>query len=316
MKRFTFLFLAIVSIVGIIAISGCERPETYTVTFNANGGTGTMSIQTFTENEAQALTRNAFTYEGYTFIGWNTMQNGCGASYNDGQSITATADMTLYAQWTSNDTSQTPEPTPQPTTGILDGHVWVDLGLPSGRLWATCNVGSDTPEGYGNYYAWGETSPKDVYDWTTYCFGNETNLTKYCDSAFYGYDWYTDTLTILEAIDDAATANWGDGWRMPTHEDLLELLFNCTSRDTIYNEVFGHIVTGPNGNSIFMPAAGYRFENNLHMIGYRGNYWSCSLCTNGGAGSAWDITFESNGCYMGSGDSRCWGRSVRPVVAQ
>ena len=82
-----------------MAISGCKKTETYTVTFNANGGTGTMEAQTFTEGEAQALTRNAFTYEGYTFTGWNTVQGGSGASYTDGQTITATADMTLYAQW-------------------------------------------------------------------------------------------------------------------------------------------------------------------------------------------------------------------------
>ena len=99
MKKNLFLLFAIVSVVGMMAISGCKKTETYTVTFNANCGTGTMEAQTFTEGEAQALTRNAFTYEGYTFTGWNTVQGGSGASYTDGQTITATADMTLYAQW-------------------------------------------------------------------------------------------------------------------------------------------------------------------------------------------------------------------------
>ena len=99
MKKNLFLLFAIVSVVGMMAISGCKKTETYTVTFNANGGAGTMEAQTFTEGEAQALTRNAFTYDSYTFTGWNTVQGGSGASYTDGQTITATADMTLYAQW-------------------------------------------------------------------------------------------------------------------------------------------------------------------------------------------------------------------------
>lgn len=110
MKRTVFLFLAIVSLVGMLATSGCKKKDTYTVTFNSNGGSGTMSAQTFTEGEAQALTRNAFTYEGFTFSGWNTIRDGSGVLYADGQTITATADMTLYAQWTSSGTNPTPQP--------------------------------------------------------------------------------------------------------------------------------------------------------------------------------------------------------------
>lgn len=93
-----------------MVISGCKKKETYTVTFNANGGIGTMTEQTFTEGEAQVLSRNVFTYEGFTFGGWNTLSDGSGASYTDGQTITATADMILYAQWTSNGTNPTPQP--------------------------------------------------------------------------------------------------------------------------------------------------------------------------------------------------------------
>lgn len=110
MKRTIFLFLAIVSLAGMLATSGCKKKETYMVTFNSNGGSGTMAAQTFTEGEAQALTRNAFTNEGFAFCGWNTLQDGSGASYTDGQTITATADITLYAQWTSNGSNPTPQP--------------------------------------------------------------------------------------------------------------------------------------------------------------------------------------------------------------
>lgn len=104
------MVLAVVTLVGLMVISGCKKKETYTVTFNANGGIGTMTEQTFTEGEAQVLSRNVFTYEGFTFGGWNTLSDGSGASYTDGQTITATADMILYAQWTSNGTNPTPQP--------------------------------------------------------------------------------------------------------------------------------------------------------------------------------------------------------------
>lgn len=146
MKRSIFLFFAIVTLAGMLAISGCKKKETYIVTFNPNGGTGTMEAQTFTEGEAQALTRNTFTYDGYTFTGWNTVQGGSGASYPDGYTLTATADMTLYAQWTSNGTSGggqqgggEPVPAGSPTvetgtagvtetTATLNGNVTADGG--------------------------------------------------------------------------------------------------------------------------------------------------------------------------------------------
>ena len=93
--------------------------------------------------------------------------------------------------------------------GSGDEHAYVDLGLPSGTLWATCNVGADTPEGYGDYFAWGETQPKDVYNWSNYqyCNGSHDQLTKYCNNSSYGYNGFTDNLTTLQPGDDAATAN-------------------------------------------------------------------------------------------------------------
>ena len=100
-------------------------------------------------------------------------------------------------------------------------HAYVDLGLPSGLLWATCNVGANNPQDYGDYFAWGETTPKDFYSWSNYkyCRGYE-QLTKYCTMSDYGYNGYTDNLTTLLPEDDAATVNWGDGWRMPTKEEF------------------------------------------------------------------------------------------------
>ncbi len=308
------MIFTIVTLAGMLAISGCKKKETYTVTFNANGGTGTMAAQTFTEGEAQALTRNAFTYDGYTFTSWNTVQGGSGASYTDGQTITATADMTLYAQWTSNGTNPThgPDPTPTPTN-TLNGHEFVDLGLPSGLLWATCNVGSTTPEGYGDYFAWGETTPKETYNWSTYryCNGSSTTLTKYCSNADYGNDGFTDALTTLEASDDAATANWGTGWRMPTREEMNELYSNCTHEWTTQNGVNGRLFTGPNGNTIFLPAAGGRYDSSLDYDGSFGDIWSSSLYT-GDPYDAWRLGFDSGSYNVFSGN-RCFGFTVRAV---
>ncbi len=315
MKRSIFLFFAIVTLAGMLAISGCNRPETYIVTFNSNGGAGTMAAQTFTAGEAQALTRNAFTYDGYTFTGWNTVQGGSGASYTDGQTITATADMILYAQWTSNGTNPTPGPDPTPTpSNTLNGHEFVDLGLPSGLLWATCNVGSTTPEGYGDYFAWGETTPKETYNWSTYryCNGSYSTLTKYCNNSSYGNNGFTDNLTTLESADDAATANWGSGWRMPTYDEMYELQSNCTVTWTTQSGVNGSLFIGPNGNSIFLPAAGNRSDSELVYAGSGGFYWSSSLYTDNPR-YAWGLDFLSGGYYVSYDDGRRYGFTVRPV---
>ena len=204
--------------------------------------------------------------------------------------------------------------------------VWVDLGLPSGLLWATCNVGADTPEEYGDYFAWGETQPKDYYNWNTYQYSNggfyESDeydeeaffipyLTKYCNDSYYGYNGFTDNLTTLLPEDDAATANWGSDWRMPTKVEWQELYNNTTVTWTTQNGVNGRLFTASNGNSLFLPAAGDRYESSLYYAGSGGRYWSSSLGT-GDPNSAWSLYFASDGCYMGR-NGRSGGHSVRPV---
>ena len=125
---------------------------------------------------------------------------------------------------------------------IAGNHDWVDLGLPSGTLWATCNVGADNPEEYGDFFAWGETEPKDVYDTSHYKFNKGSGkMTKYCTISSFGSNGMTDDLTELEPTDDAATANWGNDWQMPNKaqiEELLDPAFTTTEWTTL-NDFIG-----------------------------------------------------------------------------
>ncbi len=197
-----------------------------------------------------------------------------------------------------------------PGQGTLNGHDWVDLGLPSGTRWATCNVGASSPEGYGNYYAWGEVAPKAIYDWNyyRYCNGSANTLTKYCNSPTYGSNGFTDNLTVLEACDDVATANWGESWRMPTSTEMQELFENCTRTWTNYGLLF----VGPNGNSILLPAAGHRYEIELYQVDTNGGYWTSSVGEY--APYAQCGSFSLNGLYVFD-TYRFWGFSVRPVCS-
>jgi hypothetical protein len=189
-------------------------------------------------------------------------------------------------------------------------HEYVDLGL--SVKWATCNVGATTPEEYGDYFAWGEVEPKTTYDWSTYKYGtNYDQLTKYCSNSSYGKDGFVDNKTVLDPEDDAATANWGGAWRMPTKAEQDELRNNCTWTWTTQNGVNGYKVTGPNGNSIFLPAAGYVNGGTLRSAGSNGYYWSSSLNTDN-PNYAYYVSFSSD--YVGwLSYNRFYGFSVRPV---
>ena len=196
-----------------------------------------------------------------------------------------------------------------PNTG---NHEYVDLGL--SVKWATCNVGATKPEEYGDYFAWGETQPKTTYNLSTYkwCNGSYDTQTKYCTDSYYGT---VDNKTTLDLSDDAACANWGGSWRMPTKAEQDELRENCIWTWTTQNGVNGYKVTSKNGNSIFLPAASYRNDRDSSVedviVGGYGIYWSSSLCTDF-PDYAWVMSFNSNGVYRGSGD-RGYGVSVRPV---
>jgi len=188
-----------------------------------------------------------------------------------------------------------------------DEHEYIDLGLPSGTKWATCNVGANSPEEYGDYFAWGETTPKSTYDWSTYFDSDDNGNTfkKYNDNG---------GLTELLPEDDAATANWGSPWRMPSLDQIKEL-FNSsytTTEWTTLNDVYGRKITSKsNGNSIFLPAAGSRWYDDLYDAGSDGYYWSSSLYPYND-NSAYYLNFHS-GYWDWYDFDRSYGHSVRAV---
>ncbi|MBP3228781.1 MAG: hypothetical protein J6M53_08400 [Bacteroidaceae bacterium] len=199
---------------------------------------------------------------------------------------------------------------------VEDVHQYVDLGLPSGLKWATCNVGADKPEAYGSYFAWGETQAKNDYTWATYKWGTEDELTKYCGDSNYGKDGFTDALTELELSDDAARANWGGQWRTPTKEDFAELIANTDNTwvaDYEGTGVSGYKFTSNSDatKSIFLPAAGCRGGASSFGRGAEGDYWSRSLHS-GYPGSAYYLDFSSGSVYVDYYGRYC-GFAVRPV---
>ena len=201
---------------------------------------------------------------------------------------------------------------------------YVDLGLPSGLKWAKCNLGASKPSDYGDYYAWGETAPKADFTWDTYKWmqagqSDWKYITKYtfADGVTEGI-WYDsarefigDNKTVLVAADDAATQQLGSPWRMPTIDEIQELLVNCTWTWTTQDGVNGYQVDGPNGNAIFLPAAGYRKVSGLKYAGSQGYCWSSSLSTTE-SNCAYSLDLHSDR-YLIARTYRYFGYTVRPV---
>lgn len=206
------------------------------------------------------------------------------------------------------------------TMGIYYGHEYVNLGLPSGTLWATCNVGADNPEVYGDFFAWGETEPKETYNWSTYKYSldDQYHLTKYCCTSYYGNNGFTDNLSTLLEEDDAAAVNWGEGWCMPTEEQWRELMENTTSNYATLNGVNGHLFTASNGKKLFLPAAGAQYSNGNEWEGQVGYYSSSSVKTDASC-HAWHFYFVYPYIYYIppymtiDHNARYAGLSVRPV---
>lgn len=203
------------------------------------------------------------------------------------------------------------------TNNTLNGHEYVDLGLPSGTLWAACNVGAKNPEDYGQYFAWGETEPKKYYNEENYKYmkGKPGRYTKYCYKPEHGYNGFSDKLTTLEAVDDVAAVKWGSGWRMPTKEESAELLKYTTKKVETVHKVKGMRLIGPNGNSIFLPAAGNIVDGKLLHDGNDCVFWTSSL--NKVISTAWVFycSCKSNSWDTFDMNFRNVGKSVRPVCS-
>ena len=200
---------------------------------------------------------------------------------------------------------------------VPGNHEYVDLGLPSGTLWATTNVGADAPEESGFYYAWGETEPKDDYSWATYKWMTEGQSEWYWINKYTfkdgqtGTAWYDeggnfigDGLTELLPEDDAATVNWGSQWQMPSITQFQELIDNTTQENKVINGVWGYLHTGTNGNSIFLPNAG-TYEG-TSLVGYF-RYWTRETLE----GSDYGGFYETGRLSF---SSRYYGHPIRPVM--
>lgn len=192
----------------------------------------------------------------------------------------------------------------QQSDGTINGHEWVDLGLPSGLKWATCNVGASSPGGYGDYFAWGETQTKREYtEAYSITFGKNVSALQ-SEGVINGKG-------VLNRSYDAASDNWGSTWRMPTKAEFEELISKCKWKWTKQNGHNGYRVTGPNGKSIFLPAAGWRYGSSLYNAGEYGNYWSST---------GFDDTLNAYyRIFYSGGHSTYWlgrydGQSVRPVT--
>ena len=199
------------------------------------------------------------------------------------------------------------------------GHEYVDLGLSSGTLWATCNIGADSPTQIGGFYAWGEIEEKDDYIWDNYkfCNGSQYAMTKYGTNIYTGE---YDPKKVLDPEDDVANIKWGNGWRMPTSDELLEIWNECEHYWEVKDGVGGYTFLSQNGNKIFFPACGEKGNGMYGAVNEEGYYWTSSLCIKDYK-SAYFFAFWVNGCFSIVGYSglieldRYLGHNIRPVIS-
>ena len=277
----------------------CSAPANCTISVSGNAG-GDFAIVGVNANEVTvsngaSVTVTASPDGDYGFAGWYVGRKP--VSRERTYTFVASDNVALVAKFTR-----------------YNDYEYVDLGLPSGLKWATCNVGATKPEEYGGYYAWGETSTKSEYNDGNYKWESLSKTTKYC--LYSNHDEF-DGKMHLEPGDDVANVKWGGSWRMPLKDDMNELRYYCTWEWTSLNGVEGCRVTGPNGNSIFLPAAGmcwqYGHTNEgklCYWIGtvleYRGEYSECAY--------AYCLFFGSDTAHRMSWDCRYRARTVRPVT--
>lgn len=266
----------------------------------SNSDNGKANIANSSDNKVIVLTGTDVTVtatpdEGFELYGWFVGDSETPVSIENSYTFAAKEDVKLYAEFRRT----------------LNRHEYVDLGLPSGLMWATCNVDADAPEACGGYYAWGETEEKDDYSWNTYKYydNNYATVTKYCIHERYGI---VDGEDTLEAEDDVANVKWGAIWRLPTLDEQKELCKECTWEWTTVNNVAGYKITGPNGNSLFLPATGYKNDGNIFNKAAAGYYWSSSLLRNSCTRSYY-LLFDCEEYDKDDFSRRYSGRCIRPV---
>ena len=276
---------------GEVEILAIFEAIEYKITI-AETANGTVTPSATTASAGETVTLTITPNSGYELQTLSVTCNGKEVSVTNNSFVMPAGNVEISASFVASSTE--------------NSHTWVDLGLPSGLLWATCNVGATNPEDCGDYYAWGEIATKSTYDWSTYKYANGSSVTftKYCTSSSYGT---VDNKTILEAADDVATQNWGGNWRMPTSNEWKELIDNCDWTWITKNSVNGYEVKATNGNSIFLPAAG----SGLLSAGSGGFYWSSSLYTY--TCGAQEVYFNSDSHELAYYGNRSYGQSVRPV---
>lgn len=238
--------------------------------------------------------------DGYEFIGWFVGDDATPVSTEAAYTFVVSRSVVLVAKFRF----------PFAATGSVGGHEFVDLGLPSGLKWATHNVGATEIYDKGNYYSWGESIEKPAYNQTYYQLTDDNgDINKY---------YAGDGKTVLEPEDDVAAEKWGGSWRLPTKEELQELIDNCSFKSMKVNGVLGMRIKGPNNNCIFLPAASYRSSPYSTILAGYMCYWSSSLSD---ASHLKAYCFDT---YIGTVNkdftmnvtsvSRYLGYSVRPVA--
>lgn len=272
----------------------CGDALIYTVSVSSSGETsGTATLSSNIVKHGGTTTLTATPNNNYVFKHW--LLNGNVVSTQNPYTAIVTANSEYVAVFEI------------PTH---NGYEYVDLGL--SVKWATCNVGAESPEDYGDYFAWGETEAKEYYEWSSYkhCEGTSTSLTKYCTSLNYGI--VDDNKTKLELEDDAAHVNWGGSWRMPTDSELEDLIDYCTWEWISQNGIYGYKATSKiNGNFIFLPAAGSISAYDLRSDGWDSVYWSSKLPAARNESAYYLLLYpEVQSISYGF---RCYGRSVRAV---
>ena len=308
-ENYVYFTLADGTVIKIAKASEEEQPNSefmFIVTYNANGGEGTMKPDTFYYGVSKQLSEIKYTKSSHYFTNWNTKADGTGIPYKDGQTLMISKNITLYAQW---------------NVAMENGHEFVDLGL--SVKWATMNIGATKPEEFGDYFAWGEIETKVSetnlsYSWADYkwCGGTATTLTKYNTNSDLGI---VDNKTSLDIDDDVASVKWGGTWQIPSIEELKELRDNCTWVWTIQNGVEGFKgKSNKNSNYIFLPATGMYNHGKVYEY-ERGFYWTSSVVSSDYSSSndnesANALQFRASNTYpVISTIKRYWGLAIRPV---